>query len=278
MNWEVQFLQDMQSIRVPVMSALMESISFLYEGMFITCIISILYWCFDKKIATKIAWIVLLNGIFNSIIKNIVKMPRPFERGVTLPLSLETAEGFSFPSKHVQTAVSFWGGAVAIFKTKEAWIMAIVMSLLAGLTRLYLGLNWPIDIIGSFIIGFGGIIVANNLFEQKFNQLHIIVSTFLIILVYIFPVDKNLAVIAANLFGLIIGISIEQRYINFKERCKNNIQIKKLTIGFLGLIMVYLGLGRLLVETKLSQMILHFLVMLWITAFSPYIYKKILKI
>ena len=52
-------------------------------------------------------------------------------------------------------------------------------------------------------------------------------------------------------------------------------QLKKILIGLGGLVLIYIGVSQLLPAVKIIKMIKYALVLLWITAGAPYIFKKL---
>jgi undecaprenyl-diphosphatase len=68
---------------------------------------------------------------------------------------------FSFPSGHALTATCFFGGiAVLVSHRMESrmgqilvWLVAIALILLVGISRIYLGVHYPTDVIGGFAVG-----------------------------------------------------------------------------------------------------------------------------
>jgi membrane-associated phospholipid phosphatase len=68
---------------------------------------------------------------------------------------------FSFPSGHALTATCFFGGiAVLVSHRMESrigqilvWLVAIALALLVGISRIYLGVHYPTDVIGGFAVG-----------------------------------------------------------------------------------------------------------------------------
>lgn len=72
-------------------------------------------------------------------------MPRPFDLGVVEPLRKHTATGYSFPSGHTQTATSFWSVWMIHLNKKYFYYVGSALVLLIRLSRIYLGVHWPMD-------------------------------------------------------------------------------------------------------------------------------------
>ena len=93
--------------------------------------------------------------ITNVAIKNMVARIRPYEVIQELELMIEKQKDFSFPSGH--TWASF-ASAFAIYKCKEVFpkkwrIAAMVLATLIALSRLYVGVHYPTDVLGGLIVG-----------------------------------------------------------------------------------------------------------------------------
>lgn len=89
--------------------------------------------------------------ITNVGLKNIVARPRPYTQIAELMILTHPESSFSFPSGH--TANSF---AVALIYyrmlPKKYGITAVVLATLIGLSRLYIGVHYPTDVIGGFFV------------------------------------------------------------------------------------------------------------------------------
>jgi undecaprenyl-diphosphatase len=96
--------------------------------------------------------ILLIGGVLVQILKRMFGRLRPpmlFGPSVhTLGLMFYNA---SFPSGHTQTA---FGAAVYMaYRFKRFWYAYFVIAALMGLSRIYVGAHFPIDVIAGAIIG-----------------------------------------------------------------------------------------------------------------------------
>ncbi len=278
MNWQVEVLQYLENIRTDFLTMIFTTITILAEKYFLILLLSILYWCVDKIKSVRLSWFVLVNGNVTGIIKNSVAMPRPFEAGVVIPIRAETATSYSFPSGHTGAATSFWGGSMVIFKSTPVIILGIIMILLTGFSRLYLGVHWPVDVLGALLFGVISIYLADVTLGEKavMSRWHVIGASLFVCLIMLLPVDGDLYKMAAALWGLTLGIYVEQNFIHFEVKQKTKIQILKLIIGITGMLIFYIGCKKLFPDDKIFHMLRYSLVLFWISAGAPYLFKKLL--
>lgn len=95
------------------------------------------------------------SGLMTLLLKSIVMRIRPD----MMPVIVET--GYSFPSGHSVTAVCFYGYLAYLCyrygKTDIARyggvVLSITMIVMIGISRIYLGVHYPTDVIGGYIGG-----------------------------------------------------------------------------------------------------------------------------
>ncbi|MCL4437537.1 phosphatase PAP2 family protein, partial [Patescibacteria group bacterium] len=88
--------------------------------------------------------------------------PRPFDYFHFTPLISES--GNSFPSGH---AAFFFAIAIIILFWRPKWGWFFVgSSILLSIARIYVGVHWPLDIIGGAVIGLASGFAVYYLFKK----------------------------------------------------------------------------------------------------------------
>ena len=111
--------------------------------------------------------------VTNLIIKNWVARIRPYELIQGLECIVAKADDFSFPSGHTTNSLACaW---VLFRKAPRKWgVAALVLAILIALSRLYVGIHYPTDVLGGAVIGIGSACLALWLMpklEKKFPTL-----------------------------------------------------------------------------------------------------------
>lgn len=152
--WEIDLLQWFQSIHNPVLDKIELATTMLAEkGIFWIIITLLMFFVLkDKKPGlTAMGSLVLSFILCNLLLKNIMMRGRPCWEDPTVQLLVEIPDDFSFPSGH--TSFSF-ACATAIFQYYKGWgALALVIAALIGVSRLYLFVHWPTDVMVGAIVG-----------------------------------------------------------------------------------------------------------------------------
>jgi undecaprenyl-diphosphatase len=144
----------------PIIFYIMKFISFIGSGYFLFPVVGIafIYTLIKKKFYISKLLITSSLGcwILNYILKLLFNRTRP------LDFFLVEQGGLSFPSGHSMVSMSLYLTFAYLickdeyFKDKKKLIYGAALAdvLLMGISRIYLGVHWPTDIIGGFIMGY----------------------------------------------------------------------------------------------------------------------------
>ncbi|HSM24902.1 MAG TPA: phosphatase PAP2 family protein [Anaerolineaceae bacterium] len=146
----------------------MRFFSFLGDEEFYLFIMPAIYWCFDSGLGLRLGMLLMISNGVNGIFKYLFQGPRPFwVNDKVIAYIHETS--FGVPSGHSQNAVAIWGYFAAI--VKKSWLrwLFIAIFVLIGLSRIYLGAHFILDVVIGWLIG--GILVFLFIFvEKKYSQ------------------------------------------------------------------------------------------------------------
>ena len=111
---------------------------------------------------------VLTTGM-NQLLKHVIKRSRP-----PLDRRLIVQKGFSYPSGHTMVSVCIYGILLYFVLTRIKnralkWILSvflIMMILLIGISRIYVGVHYPSDVIGGLLLTISILIVNGTLMSS----------------------------------------------------------------------------------------------------------------
>jgi membrane-associated phospholipid phosphatase len=130
----------------------MKLFSFLGTEDFFLLALPLFYWCVDSMLGIRVVIILMLSTSINSFFKLAFHGVRPYWYSTSVRgLAVETS--FGIPSNHAQSAAVVWGLLAAFLRKWWGWLVAGLLIFLIGLSRLYLGVHFPHDVILGWLIG-----------------------------------------------------------------------------------------------------------------------------
>ena len=103
----------------------------------------------------------------NLLLKNLVGRIRPYDACSTLLPLVAKPTDYSFPSGH--TGSSFASACVLYHHLpKKAGIPMLVLAVLISLSRLYVGVHYPSDVLAGILTGIGSGCLAEWLFQKYY--------------------------------------------------------------------------------------------------------------
>lgn len=131
---------------------IMEAFSILGATAVYSVIILGAYWCFNPKAGLRLAIMLSVNGAINALFKLAFHEPRAF--WVDYRVEAHHLEmTFGMPSGHAQSSLSFWGLLAYTVNRRAFSVLMVLLVLFIGLSRIYLGLHSPTQVLAGFAVG-----------------------------------------------------------------------------------------------------------------------------
>lgn len=284
------WLQELFSWGQSFFEFLFTVITFLGEELALYIIIPAIYWCYNKELGELIALTGFASLSLNGAIKDIFKIERPFVNHADeinyvkvdnfFVNTVELSESYSFPSGHSQGVGALAFSLAAYFKNKRGWIIASIITLLVMVSRVFLGVHWPLDVLVGGLLGLGCALLGYYVFT-KFKDKRILIY-------FVVAIISVVALIFANkpdtykaigaMMGFAAGAFIEHKYVNFEiSNVSKSKRVLRLIIGLVLLLGLKVGLKPLfaLISTHVIFDFLRYFVLVFCAiAIYPMIFKK----
>lgn len=160
MDWIFQIdssilLWIQENVRSPYLTPVVKGITHLGDLAAVWILLALVLLCFrsTRKAGAAVAAALVLALIFNNLIlKNLVDRIRPYELIDGLQVLIKKPSDASFPSGH--SCASF-AAAMALWKfvPRRYGVAAFVLAGLIALSRIYVGVHYPTDILAGAIFG-----------------------------------------------------------------------------------------------------------------------------
>lgn len=251
----MQFLYFLEKLRVPGLNEFMLAITTLGEETAFLVIGLIVFWCVSKRLGYYVMGVGFAGNIASQAMKIACRVPRPWvldENFTILEQAREAASGYSFPSGHTQSAVGTFGAIARA--TRKKWLAAvcIVLAALVGISRMYIGVHTPADVLVGAAISVLFVLVLYPLMMGKEDRTYpVLLALLAVSVVYLvvleavtFPADtdpdnlhsaiKNAYTFVGCMLGLAVVYPMEKRFINFDVKAPWLGQVLKAVLGLAG--------------------------------------------
>jgi len=148
--WEIWFIQAFQNLG-DWLTPVMKLFTWLGYPQAYMVIIAIIYWSVNPKLGMRMAVFLFLTASVNGLLKQVIHAPRPYWIDSRIK-AIMVSNGFGMPSGHAQGA-TVWLLTASILRKKWFWVCAIILTLMIGLSRAFLGVHFPSQVILGWLIG-----------------------------------------------------------------------------------------------------------------------------
>lgn len=289
---QLAIMEFFQRISSPVLDVLVELMTMMGEETVFILAVAWFLWCGSKKRGFAIFSSLFTALIGMSVLKAVIKAPRPFQ---VIPeiegKRVATATGYSFPSGHTTGAASFYSALAVSYKRKRLSIACAIVILLVGLSRMYLGVHWPLDVFAGLALGITATFLTHDWFARLYDspdrlfRFSVVVGTLsTIIAIYLsvsiiggttdpvgFTDPMKLFALAG---GGYLGFAWEQRKIAYSTEGTVSMKILRFVIGVVVLMGIQ-GLKAVLGDHLAITLLRYLMIGLWATALYPMIASRI---
>jgi membrane-associated phospholipid phosphatase len=279
-SFGISFIMAFQSMGT-WLEAPMKFFSFLGSENFFLIFLPLIYWSVDAALGVRVWFIFIAGASVNQYFKLPMHGSRPYWVSTNVR-ALASETGFGVPSGHAEIGAGLWGMIPATYRKVWVWVAAVLLVLFIGLSRLYLGVHFPHDVLVGWILGFLTLWALVKLWEPVearvkgmsiWNQIGLAfaVSLAMVLLgVLLLFLSRNfvlppewianaahagaeapapfafsmevLITSAAALFGSCIGFAWMARRGGFNATSSLWKRIARFVVGLIGLLVLYAGL------------------------------------
>lgn len=157
---DISILLSLQSFRNGAGACLtdfLDQMTFFGENSFIAIALALLYWCVNKELGVYLLMGYCGNRFVNSLLKVTFCVYRPWIRSAAIIPYADaqaSATGYSFPSGHTANATTVYGGSALRREfPRMLRVLFFVIVALVALSRMFLGVHTPQDVLVSFGVG-----------------------------------------------------------------------------------------------------------------------------
>ena len=286
-QWGIDLIHTIQLVHGPALDAFFKAITFMGDEEFFMIILPLILWCVDFTVGARIGFVFLLSPYVNALLKDWFADPRPFELDPTVQLHYSGADGYGLPSGHSQNSVVLWGVIAAGFRKTWLWVVAILLAVLVGFSRVYLGVHFPTDVLGGWTVGVVllaiylalGPRVEVWLRERELVwQLALAVAVPLALLL-LYP-TKSTASPMAVLMGMGVGVTLTRRTVPFSAAGPLWQRAARFLVGVIGMFILYLGLSFVFPSEGeplyfAMRVVRYALIGLWAGLGAPWLFLKL---
>ncbi len=130
----------------------MRIITFLGNEEFLLVLLPTILWCFDVGLGIRVGLIFVFSGSLSTTLKLLLGTPRPYWVSKEVK-ALAAAAGFGLPSGHSQSSMAVYGRIANGIGTRWAYIILGMLIALIALSRMFLAVHFPTDVLVGLFVG-----------------------------------------------------------------------------------------------------------------------------
>lgn len=253
------------------------------DETFLLVAIPAVYWSVDRLLGIRLAVVLMVSSVVNAVAKELADQPRPFAYDERVA-RLTEAGPYGLPSGHTQSVVVGWGYLAAVLKRRWVWLVGAVMVVLVPMSRVYLGVHFPTDLLGGALLGLAvlGLFLRYWAgFEDRLSDLGLAarlaaVSVPPAVGLALAPTEIGVTA-AAALFGIGTGMVLEREFVRFEADGSKMLRIVRFLAGAVVLVGLFFGMRVAFADLEpalLWRFVRYASAGLWATGGAPWLFVR----
>jgi len=229
-GWEIDFMVFLQSLESGFTTAVATFFTMLGEEYFLILLLGLLYWCIDKDMGRRVALITCCSAMVGSLLKGLIVRRRPYMDNPEIKciraahpdedIMVPTLQGYSMPSLHSAMSAALFGGIARCARKKWTVVLAILLPLCIGLSRPYLGVHYPTDVLSGWALGAVSVLVMGTVADKRGYKFCYAVLLIIGVAGFFFCRDDEFFSLYGVTLGLLLGFMYEEKFVRFEASKK----------------------------------------------------------
>jgi len=300
LQWGLECIRQIQNLASPGLTIIMRAITSVGSGVAYMVLLPLVYWCVDEKKGLRLMIALLISAWVNFALKYFLDQPRPFFEAYDPSVGMDFVSMGGFPSGHAQNTLVMWmivasWGIPSRFSSAARFGAAAILCLLIGFSRLYLGVHFPTDVFGGWLLG--GMILAvyflagsriETWLEARGPRAVLIAAAAVAFAMNLYRPSEYMLLPAGAILGLGIGCFLNRRYIHFNASLKDRTGpakyvtlLVRYALGITAMVLLYVATGKAITGMRnsgnyhLYAFMRYTLLAVWFSAGAPWIFCKL---
>lgn len=278
---QMAFLHFLQGFRGPLFDPFFRFLKFFDSSLYATLLITFVWHGCSVKWGRRLAFVIIGDAFINFAAKMLFSLPRPFAFEPSLAM-IKIDTSFGFPSGGSQFSFLLSCLLIYYWNSRFAWPVGLFYLLLISLSRMVLGVHFPIDVLGGWIFGFIVFIIFINCVEkvERFASAKKKAAILLTLAITslsssIFAYPKTFMLIG-TLVVLSIGIFCSTKFPSSALRIPRTIPHRILmgTVGMTSFFIFHFLMQALPFSEQTSDLLFAIFFGLWLSFFAGFVYKR----
>lgn len=225
-QWQLEMMTHLAQSRIGFLDPFFRFLHYFDSPYFFYILIPLIWLGYSYQWGLRIFYWFTCSNLLNSYMKYLFSWPRPSMDDPAIGLFHPASYGF--PSGGAQSCMFLGILLIYYWRTPLAWTVGLLYILLISFSRLYLGVHYPIDILGGWVLAALLALLFINLkepLERFLAKRGALFSLFLSIAIPLFILwivpKRGIFYIMGSAIGVGIGTYVSLQYRLFMSKPQN---------------------------------------------------------